>query len=138
MDVLSDKVSRTLLTALRGLALRQATIAGNIANIDTPGFKASEVTFEDQLQRVIHQREDRPMPMTGSRDKHLSFGDDSFMEVTPQIRPVSSSFRNDGNSVDIDKEMVTLADTAIRYQGVARLLTERLAYLRNIAYEGRR
>ena len=50
---ISDAVSRVLDSALDGLSMRQNVIADNIANVDTPGFRATSVDFENSLRSAI-------------------------------------------------------------------------------------
>lgn len=121
MDVMSDNVSLGLKAALRGLAMRQAAIASNVANVDTPGYKAVRVRFEEQLRRAL---------LAG--DASVRKEPVREADLLPTAEPVLASARNDGNSVDIDQEMVALADTTLRYSAVARLLSERLALMRSI------
>jgi len=84
--------------------LRNKVIANNIANVDTPGFKASSVEFESEFKRALESG------MEGSR------GGDSLDNVTPKIvRNPGASFREDGNNVDIDHENVELAKNSILY-----------------------
>ena len=52
-----DAVSSVLATALDGLATRQNVIADNIANVDTPGFRARAVDFESNLAAALQRGE---------------------------------------------------------------------------------
>lgn len=51
--MLDDITSVTLATALNGVAARQRITSNNIANLETPGFTASNVTFEDSLRSAV-------------------------------------------------------------------------------------
>jgi flagellar basal-body rod protein FlgB len=93
--------------ALDGLSARHAAIADNIANVNTPNYKRKAVPFEDALARAV---QDQTSPCTGSANG------------TPHpftccvIRDTDSAARSDGNNVDIESEMVQLADTSLRYE----------------------
>ena len=117
-----------LQAAMSGLAARQRTIANNIANADTPNFKASEVRFEDALKSAI------------SRGQGSSAADQSSLNrsVSQSSLLDASSTRADGNNVDIDQEMVDLADANTSYNALAQLALGRLQMLRSVINDGRR
>ena len=52
-DLINDSAIRTLRTALNGLSMRQRATADNIANLNTPGYKAARVSFEDSLAAPV-------------------------------------------------------------------------------------
>ncbi|HIQ04485.1 MAG TPA: flagellar basal body rod protein FlgB [Anaerolineae bacterium] len=136
-DLLNDIASSVLERALDGLALRQQVISNNIANVDTPGFKASEVSFEQVLRRQL--ADDATLSLERTHQRHLAAStqaSEATGDIWVTVRS-DTTLRNDGNNVDIDREMVELAETAIRYHAVARLMARRLAILRTIAREAR-
>ena len=124
MDVANSRAERLLQGALGGLSLRQRTITDNVANASTPGFKASTVAFEGSLRTAMNRR--------GNPSS-------SAPEVTPQVNTSHYTTRGaDGNNVDIDQQMVELAQTNITYNAVAQVLTGRIRALRTVITEGRR
>lgn len=139
----NDWTMRLVRVALDGLALRQQVTSHNIANAETPGFKASVVTFEDQLQRVLSPQdpfgdEGGTLQLVRTHPAHLTAEGEMGEHLAPQVRRISNTIgRNDQNNVDIDREMITLADTAIHYQALTRLLAKRFAILRAAITEGR-
>jgi flagellar basal-body rod protein FlgB len=97
--------------ALDGLSARHAAIADNIANVNTPGYKRKEVPFEDALARAVR---DQTPPCTGAPNG-------SPQPFTPcTTRDTGSAARADGNNVDIEAEMVRLAETSLRYETLAQ------------------
>lgn len=100
--------------ALNGLAARQTAISDNIANVNTPGYKREEVPFEQQLASAINESYN---PYTGVKETHVS----SFTPNT--IQDTSSSLRLDGNNVDIDREMVMLAENTLRYETMSEYMS---------------
>ncbi len=114
----------TLLALKRDLdtaALRQRVIADNLANLNTPGFKKSVVSFEEQLQAALN---DNSMPLRTTHPKHIG-GVKHPAEVLPQVVQVTDSgMRADGNNVDADEEMVNLAANQIKYNTSAQSLSE--------------
>jgi len=106
-----DVVTASLHSALDGLAVRQGVIADNIANVDTPGFRASSVQFEQNLVAAIRDgRAGGPVPLT----------------VTPTDTPVGA---ND-NNVDLRKETLAAMQTQFQYQMAGRAATDHLELVR--------
>jgi len=97
-------------------ALRHKVIANNIANVNTPGFRRSDIEFADELDRVL-------------RDKGFGGVNDLRFTVT---QPNETAFRNDGNNVSMDTEMAALAENAIMYQVYAQLLARRFRQIDEI------
>ena len=117
---------RTIDVMGRGLdaaALRHEVIADNIANVDTPNFKKSFVTFEDELKFA---RDRPPAPDFVARrtnSRHLVFDKPGPMveEIRPRVlRQNDTVYRRDGNNVDIDLEMTELSKNTIQYDVLAR------------------
>jgi flagellar basal-body rod protein FlgB len=126
MDVGTTRTDRLIQTALGALSLRQRVITDNVANASTPGFKASAVEFERALQRALTQRD--AGADVGSADA-----------VTPKVVTDMLTTRGvDGNNVDIDQQMVDLAQTNITYNALAQLEAARLRVLRSVISEGPR
>ncbi len=100
-------------------SLRRKVIANNIANVDVPHFKRSEVNFESELKRAIRDREnpDNNLPALMNNEKHIPFYvPRDIHDVSPRVNlDYSTTMRNDGNNVDIEKEMVDSAKNLMRY-----------------------
>nr|WP_237686743.1 flagellar basal body protein [Arthrobacter jiangjiafuii] len=95
VSVFDSVSSIALQSALDGLALRQRTIANNIANVNTPGYHAQRVSFEDALAKSVR---------AGS----------GAVEATTarSLEPT----RLDGSNVNLDTETLSNIDTVLRYQ----------------------
>lgn len=140
----NDPSSRVMRTALSGLSQRQQVIANNVANVDTPGYMARDVQFEDALQAAMVRAESaqrRPtLALTVSHQKHLAPVDarqasQSAVQVGFTTEP---TLRNDGNTVDIEREMLKLAETQLNYNAMTQLVGGKLTTLRTAINEGRR
>lgn len=98
---------------------RRKVISNNIANVDVPHFKRSEVNFESELTRAIKQREDasNKLPAILTDEKHIPFFvERDLKSVQPRINlDYTTIYRNDGNNVDIEKEMVDASKNMMRY-----------------------
>ena len=138
MEIGTGKTDRLFRAALDGLSARQRVIADNVANVDTPDFKASKVTFEGALKRASGQLKDAGLKMFKVQNA-VAGPEDAPVAVTPQTVTLSDTIRrNDGNNVDIDEEMLDLANTNITYNGLVQATSSRLASLRYVINEGRR
>ena len=91
---------------------REAILANNISNVDTPGYKRKDLNFEgvlsQELGRCKHQ----------SLDKKISELDTSKLTANVYTDHSNYSYRMDGNNVDIDTENVELASEQIKYEAL--------------------
>lgn len=93
--VFESVTSLAMNSALDGLALRQRAIANNIANVNTPGYQARRVEFEDALARSVA---------------------DGGGQVDAQTQNSTAPTRLDGSNVNLDTETLSNIDTVLRYQ----------------------
>lgn len=95
--------------------LRNEVISNNIANVDTVGFKASSVEFENIIASALGTGGSK-VEMTVSDERHISGKASSIDDVEPVVvTDDSSSVRYDENNVNIESEMVALAKNSIEY-----------------------
>lgn len=113
----SDPVSAALGFALDGLSLRQRTIADNLANVDTPGFRAVAVDFESALTDAL-----------GSGDPAADLARAGISTVAVDT-PVGAN----GNNVDLRKETLAAMQSQFQYQMVTRAVTDRFEHLKTAA-----
>ena len=115
--------------ALTAYSMRQKSIADNIANVDTPGFRRSEVTFEEDLKKAL---EKRGVKGYITKEKHIPIGRREIEKVKPKyIVPKDESLASGMNNVNIDKEMAELAKNQIRYNGASILIGNIFSRLRS-------
>ena len=108
---------------LDGLSARGDAITENLANSDTPNYKRKEVEFETQLQQIRQSGESGHMWLRTDDPRQISLGPSSAADFQPEVwRATGTSLRNDGNNVDIDSEMSSLAQNEISYNAVAELM----------------
>ncbi|GHG55782.1 flagellar basal-body rod protein FlgB [Flavimobilis marinus] len=107
--VLESVTFNALNSALDGLALRQRVIANNVANIQTPGFLASRVSFEDTLASAVRQGRGAVGATTST-----------------SLEPT----RLDGNNVNLDTETLLNVDTNLRYQLATQAIDGKFSSLR--------
>jgi flagellar basal-body rod protein FlgB len=109
-----DSTITGLEQALNRSSLTQKVIAQNIANVDTPNYKAQEVTFNQALNDALTARKTDP--------RDFSF---STEDQTRIVTDNSTTLQNNGNNVDIDKEMVNLAKNQLNYQAYAEAISRK-------------
>jgi len=117
-------------------SLRRKVIANNIANVDVPHFKRSEVNFESQLRRVIMENRDMDnrLPCKMTDEKHIPFYTlKNIRDVKPRINlDYNTTMRNDGNNVDIEKEIVDSAKNQMRYNAFITMLNNNFRNLKTV------
>ncbi|MCA9450322.1 MAG: flagellar basal body rod protein FlgB, partial [Candidatus Omnitrophica bacterium] len=115
-----NQTPNVLLAALDGQSARQGAIVNNIVNVDTPGYRRVEVSFEEELQKeVARMRPERASDgsiSTDSVDRPL--GDFAAKVSIDMSTPV----RFDGSNVRIDREMVELAKATGKINQLTELL----------------
>ena len=122
--------------SLDAASLGVRVVANNIANVNTPGFKRSEVDFDSQLRAALGSK---PSAMFLTHPKHI--GDQPRMRLTdahPQvILRTDTALRNDKNNVDVELEMGKLARLDILYRSLLEFQGARHGMLRTAITEGR-
>lgn len=118
-------------------SLRRKVIADNVANVDVPHFKRSEVNFESELKRALNQNRDvdaNRLPAIMTDEKHIPFFiDRDIKSVSPRINvDYTTSMRNDGNNVDIEKEMVDSSKNTMRYNALVSALNHNYKMLKTV------
>jgi len=118
-------------------SMRRKVISNNISNVDVPHFKRSEVNFESELKRVIQTNEnlaENNFPGQVSDERHIPFITMRNIEsVQPRVNlDYSTSYRNDGNNVDIEKEMVDANKNLMRYNASVSALANNYKILKMV------
>lgn len=128
-SLFADSSIRAARVALDGLSLRQQAISRNLANVDTPGYHAQTIDFEETLQHLLHTGSSLPMQITNTAHQ---VSDAQQLEFTAEMRP-GGVFRADQNNVDVDVEMIEMSETGIQYQAVSQALSQKLLLLKTLA-----
>ena len=110
---LFDVTQLSLETAIRGAAMRQTTLAGNVANANTPGYRRQDVDFHGALKAA----------MSSGADLH----DVGFTAAVDSSAPMQA----DGNAVDIDVENANLAKNGLEYEALVSVTSARIAILKS-------
>ena len=115
----------------RTLDLRQArqrVIASNIANEETPGYRAADLSFQDSLQAAHRGR--GPVTLAVTQGRHIGPRGDSVRQVMGKLGPVpAGDLPLDANSVNIELEMAKMSDNAMQYNSAASIMAIRFRQL---------
>lgn len=122
----TDRISSLLTSFLDVQSRRTEITSGNIANAETPGYKAKELNFTDYLRRASREA------LTPRKQ-----GEESFIEQPRVTMQLGNTARLDGNNVDAGREMASLAESGMQYLNGTQLLQSRLRTLRTAIREGR-
>lgn len=113
-----DKSINLLEKMLDVSAIKHKVIASNIANINTPGYKKMEISFSDQLDKAI-------------KDTSMN----KFDAIQPKIiiaeNDKNETVRNDGNNVDMDKEISALMKNTSSYNIYSQLLAKKMELVKS-------
>lgn len=104
--------------------LREETIANNLANVNTPGYKRKDVDFQSVLRRELGS-----MKYT-SLDSKVEHVDLSRLNASTYVDAANYSYRIDKNNVDVDTENVELASEKLRYDALTDSMTQEFSRLR--------
>lgn len=113
--ILKDSQTRLVEASIDALWLKKRVVSNNIANIDTPNFKASQVTFESVLERsATHpNREIETLQVQVQQDQSTS--------ITPN-----------GNNVNLETEQLALWETYAHYSFLVQNMSKRISNLRYV------
>ncbi len=98
---------------------RQNVLSGNLANVDTPNFVPTDVDFDKAMASA----------------SRVEGGEKASFESAVQDVP-GEGLGLDGNGVDLDQTMVSLAENGLQYGAVARTASKKLAILKYVANDG--
>ncbi len=113
-------------------------LASNIANLDTPGYKAFDIMVEEELQKTGRGRVDHSLPLARTDAGH------QVGELPPEngvqtryAEPQLYSLRGDGNTVDIDKTVTNLTKNNLMYHVSAQIISGKFMSLLSVIRGGK-
>ena len=112
--------------ALQLESKRAELLASNIANADTPGYKARDINFKSALQAA--QGQGGSLPLVRTSPEHM---EPAALSSNPPVlyqQPLQPSL--DGNTVDLQRNQAAYGENALRYQATLTILGNRISGLR--------
>lgn len=135
MSDLFDKTTKSLGAAVQFRQMRQNVINSNIANAETPGYKAKRLDFEEALSRAVDIY--GLGRMSADHPDHFAVNGNAISKVRADVYDNPDiALNNDGNTVDLEREMAELADNSIVYKAAIQLINKKLGGLAYAATEG--
>jgi flagellar basal-body rod protein FlgB len=125
---INDGITNLLSSFLNVQSRRSQLSAGNVANADTPGYQAKELDFSDYLRDASRLA---LAPQTADQSQSMTASEPRVIEQQTSIAGI------DGNNVDVQREMTTMAEAGMKYMAGVQLLQSRLRTLRTAIREGR-
>jgi flagellar basal-body rod protein FlgB len=136
MSQMFDKTTSALGTALNMRLMKQNVISSNIANAETPGYHAKKMDFENALARALDI--DGLRGMSTSSGDHFTVGGGSMSKIRADIyENPEGAVDNDGNTVDLEKEMSAMTENSIMYKAALQLINKKMAALKYSIMESR-
>ncbi|RTR04382.1 flagellar basal body rod protein FlgB [Halomonas nitroreducens] len=110
---------------------RQKVLASNIANADTPGYKARDMDFASELRHAVSRGESSRggLDLARTSARHLA-GQGPAAPGSDLLYRVPAQPSLDGNTVEMDRERSQFADNSVRYQAALTLLNRRIQGLK--------
>lgn len=111
---------------------RQQVLASNIANADTPGYKARDMDFSSALEQAMQQGggSGGGLALERTASQHLA-GQASALSRGDLLYRVPDQPSLDGNTVDMDRERAQFADNSVRYQAALNFIGRRIQGLKS-------
>lgn len=124
--IFTDDTTRLLEKCLAWQSRRQEIIAGNIANLDTPGYRRKEMNFQEILHRQLQ----------GGPEVRLASSHPAHVRERPP--GAAGLVRDTEEAVDLDQEMVQMAENQLSYQASVQMVIKKLDQLRTVVEGDRR
>ncbi|RSD28029.1 flagellar basal body rod protein FlgB [Mesobacillus subterraneus] len=131
MKLFSNTVS-TLEHALNYSSAKQKVISQNIANVDTPNYKAKDVSFKAVFEQAMGQS----FQANRSDARHYDFSS-RMGRSSGTITKQNVNYNENGNSVDLDKEMADLAANQIYYNALTERINGKFNSLQSVIRGGK-
>jgi flagellar basal-body rod protein FlgB len=134
-SIIDSKTITLLEKSLDLRSLQHKVLSSNIANMDTPNYKAVELAVEEEINR--NDRPVRLIQLKRTHAGHLPINNKSVDKVKLRTaKPPELSLRGDGNTVDIDRTMGQLAENTLLYKTAVQLISKKFNGLKNVIRGG--
>ncbi len=133
MGNLFGKTISVLETAMDLRYIRHKLITSNIANAETPGYRAKDIRFEAELERELTNRNHSLVPVR-THPMHMGGGGDTMRVSVIERGSLTKGL--DGNTVNLDEEIVRLAENTTMYGVLTRLIKHKFTGLMTAIKEG--
>lgn len=122
LDILNSSTLLIGNKSLDALWQRSNVISGNISNNDTPGYKAKQVDFEDELRQAVNSG---------------NLGTTQIESLNPIVKDISGTYGVDGNGDSLEEQLIDLTKNQLQYSYMERAESDNLGLLNTAARQGR-
>lgn len=115
---------------------RHELIVSNITNADTPNYKSFDIVIDEELKKTGHSTAN--IPLEATHRNHLRSQSNGFDQVTIHTKESDGfNLRGDGNTVDMDEEMVNLSENSLIYRASSQIMKRMFGALRTAINSGK-
>ncbi|MGG1114627.1 flagellar basal body rod protein FlgB [Halalkalibacterium halodurans] len=132
LNLFSSSTLSALEKGLYGASLQQRAISQNIANVDTPNYKAKKVNFQKVFDEALSNTR---LQAKQTHEKHIAFNRSQGSSPVETIR--QTAYNHNGNNVDVDLEMTELAKNQIYYNALIERVNGNFNSLQTVIRGGR-
>jgi len=116
-------------------SMQHRVLASNIANMDTPNYKAVELAVAEEMSRK--QNHSSGIQLVQTQPGHLTLKYNAADNVKLKVaKPPEISLRGDGNTVDLDRTMGSLAENTLLFKTAAQIISQKFNGLKNVIKGG--
>lgn len=130
----SEKSSKIVKKSIDLNARKVSVASSNIANAETPGYKAVRLNFEEALKSAVSGNS---MKMKTTNLRHIQPKNEALAHFKPRIEVDKSPGRIDGNNVDIDREVTDMAEAQIAYDAAISAMKKREGIVKSAVTDSR-
>lgn len=123
--MIEDKMFPALENLLSYTSKRQQALAANVANLDTPGYRAKDFAFQQEMQSALN--------MASTSSKHIA---PVAPTTTASMYEVNTSVKPNGNTVDLDRELTEITKNGLQYVTLVQYLNHKIRTLRSAVTDG--
>jgi flagellar basal-body rod protein FlgB len=137
MAINLDRLAGLHHNALKVRADKMEVIAGNLANANTPGYKAKDIDFSSAMRSAMQSSANTqagPSSMVRTNDKHITGGFENKFAL--QFRTADQPDTGDGNNVDVQVERNAFLETGMRYEASLMLLNGKFSGMKKALSSG--
>jgi flagellar basal-body rod protein FlgB len=111
-------------------SLQHRVLSSNIANMDTPNYKAVELAVAEEINGIQDSAPNIQLVQTQPGHLPLKHGPANYVKLKV-AKPPEFSLRGDGNTVDLDRTMGKLAENTLLYKTAAQLISQKFSGLKS-------
>jgi len=108
---------------------RHEALTSNVANAETPGYRATDLTFAGELNRAFDGEQEE---LLKTNSKHIDIVSESGAHL---VADLTGATKGDGNNVDIDLQMSKMSSNMGKYVGAAQLISTKFRNIKNFLRE---